>query len=328
MEFAAIYNQPVIDLGDKCDDESLRGIYSPSYPDELLERFLNDQFTRDAAIYAKQSEHTRASGSLLERALRTCGHEGLKEQARQILDLGSGAGNSVLPILEKFPHANLIASDLSPNMLLALKQNLLNANLLNRCTLMQLNAEEPDFKSASMDLVVGFAVLHHLFKPDKTILGCANILKDDGVAIFVEPFENGNYMLAQLYKQILGHQCASELDPKVKTVLSNRICFVTDRIGLDKSDPRFETYDDKWQFTRHGFQTFSRQAGFRDCLIMPVSQSATPFTEKTLFMLKRKTDLSEPLPTWALEIIGDFENTVSPEFLYELPNEATVIFMK
>jgi ubiquinone/menaquinone biosynthesis C-methylase UbiE len=59
-----------------------------------------------------------------------------------ILDLGSGAGNTVFPLLDLYPNATLIASDLSIPLLRALRRKQVAEYGQRDCRVMQLNAEE------------------------------------------------------------------------------------------------------------------------------------------------------------------------------------------
>lgn len=68
---------------------------------------------------------------------------------------------------------------------------------------MQLNAEELIFESGEIDLVVGGAILHHLFDPSKTLKEAYKVLKPGGYAIFYEPFEAGNQIVKLIFERIL-----------------------------------------------------------------------------------------------------------------------------
>src|SRR5439155_21417989 len=138
---------------------------------------------------------------LIETALQRIGLD--PRSINSVLDIGSGAGNSVLPILELCPHAFVVASDLSIELLALLKGAIEEQGHIERCALVQLNAEDLDFHAESFDLVVGAAILHHLFAPDETIRRCGTILKRGGFALFFEPFETGNLVLRMIYHSIL-----------------------------------------------------------------------------------------------------------------------------
>src|SRR5208337_3692469 len=123
--------------------------------------------------------------------------------APRILDLGSGGGNTVFALHELYPKARMIASDLSVPLLRILKANLERHHEAMSCSIVQMNAEEIVFRDDQMDLVVGGSILHHLFTPEKTLRECYRVLKPGGSAVFFEPFELGNQILALIFKQLI-----------------------------------------------------------------------------------------------------------------------------
>src|SRR5271157_5354433 len=121
----------------------------------------------------------------------------------RILDLGSGGGNTVFALLELYPKARMIASDLSVPLLRILKANLERHHEAMSCAIVQMNAEQIVFRDDQMDLVVGGSILHHLLTPEKTLRECYRVLKPGGSAVFFEPFELGNQILALIFKQLI-----------------------------------------------------------------------------------------------------------------------------
>jgi ubiquinone/menaquinone biosynthesis C-methylase UbiE len=325
-----LYKSPVVDLGDV--HEQFRGIYSPGYEASLVKQYMTGQFREDASTYVQRYQKTDYFENLLVNAFARVGLHQTQRTRLNILDIGSGAGNSVFPLLKLCPQSSVIASDLSAELLVLLKDFLQQQHLDEDCLLFQLNAEELNFADQTFDLVVGAATLHHLFQPEKTIEGCARILKTGGHAIFFEPFENGHALLRLAYQDILRDWRSNSLAEESRLFLTGRIQETELRQRRDKSHPEFATVDDKWFFTRQFFEEFAELHHFSDCIIYPlyplelVNQQFVLQTEINLRILLRKE--RGALPDWAWQIIERYDEAFSEDLKKELLLEGTVILAK
>lgn len=81
--------------------------------------------------------------------------------ARAMLDIGCGAGNFTLKILERLPNLDCTLIDLSANMLARATARVTPATLGSLRT-MQADVREVDLGEGSFDVIVAAAVLHHL----------------------------------------------------------------------------------------------------------------------------------------------------------------------
>jgi len=320
-----LYTKSLIDLGDKA--QNYNGIFSPNYEQGQIDKYIHRQFTKDAESYAKKYHKTNYFKNLICKALTTSNLEIDNQHTTSILDIGSGAGNSVLPLMELFPNSKIIASDLSVELLYILKGHLSEIKSQITCNLLQLNAEELDFHPDSFDMVVGAAILHHLFSPDKTISGCSKILKPGGCAIFFEPFENGNSIICSAYNQILKDERQKHLSMKIRNFLKNRIEFCNIRRGNDKSPKQFLKIDDKWMFTKTYFYNLAKKNNFSECIIYPIIEPSHAFEDKVKVHLKFIEAASE-FPEWAWEIIQEYDKIFSNDAKNDLIIEGTIIFKK
>lgn len=208
---------------------------------------------------------------------------------------------------------------------------------------MELNAEELDFFPQTFDLVIGSAVLHHLLNPGLTIEGCARILKPGGHAIFFEPFENGNAILARIYHAVISRRVT--ILSKVCRTISNRhggdlpkdvrsylTRFVHDsalRKGRDKSAPVFRKLDDKWCFTKRYFEGLSEKFGFSRCTIYSLHDTARQFEDQTEVNLRLGPGRTrDALPDWAWEIIRQFDSAFSEDLKADMLIEGCVILRR
>jgi ubiquinone/menaquinone biosynthesis C-methylase UbiE len=324
----ARYSRPVVDLGDR-GGEPLRGIFSPTYDEATIARYIHGQFRAQAQDYARKYAAVEYFYSLLSDALTKIGWEVPCRARLAILDIGSGAGNSIFPLLHLCPASFVLASDLSVELLLLLKTALMEQGLSHRVALLQLNAEELDFAAESFDVVVGAAVLHHLLSPDKTLLGCARILKRGGCAIFFEPFENGNAILGLIYNAILQQARAETLASDVRGFLQSLATDSAVRKGREKSLPIFQHCEDKWLFTKSYFEETASRARFSHCTIYPLHVTERQFEKQLEVNLRLGLGKTrEALPHWAWEIVQYYDNFFSTDLKNDLLIEGGIILQK
>jgi ubiquinone/menaquinone biosynthesis C-methylase UbiE len=319
-----LYTGSLEDLGSQ--NEQLKGILSPGYSSDLVSSYVQWQFLECAEELAARIESISYTRHLLATAMERIGWP--VAGPVRILDLGSGAGNTIIPLLELCPDAELLATDLSVKMLAVLRRMLAERGWLDRCTLMELNAESLDFLPESCDLVTGGAILHHLHRPDLCLEGCSRVLKKDGWAVFFEPFENGNGILAVAMERILDDPRAGELPPEI--VRHFRL-FKDDyhlRKGRDKSDPRFHLLDDKWCFTKSYFADALRGCDFRQCIIYPLHETRTQFQRQMETQLRLGAGRPpEDLPPWAWEMVRQYDR-FSEDMKADLLIEGCILLRK
>lgn len=130
-----------------------------------------------------------------------------------VVDVGAGTGHVAVKLARTNHSARVIAVDMSPRML---EQAALSAGA-NGCRLevVQNDMAPLPFSDASVDLVVGCAVLHHLPDPVSFMAEVRRILKPGSPCIFIgEPTPSGDRLIAVLkwpllaagrvYKRIVG----------------------------------------------------------------------------------------------------------------------------
>jgi tRNA (cmo5U34)-methyltransferase len=125
--------------------------------EEIRERFDND-VERFSNIETGQSATIDAPLSLAliaEAASRVC------PSASSLLDVGCGAGNYSLKILEKLPNLNVTLLDLSRPMLDRAVERVSRATS-GKVAAVQGDIRELQFPEASFDVICAAAVLHHL----------------------------------------------------------------------------------------------------------------------------------------------------------------------
>jgi ubiquinone/menaquinone biosynthesis C-methylase UbiE len=329
-----VVNGDLADLGDVAGPQ-LAGILMPRADLGAAKIGITGQFLEQAGTYHERYTNVLYFRRLIEQATRGR----LAAEPLLILDIGSGSGNSVLPCLELFQRANIVATDLSENLLAILRDHVAaDMAARARLTLVCIDATQADLIEGSVDLVIGAAILHHLIDPFACVRQACRALKPGGIAVFFEPFENGNAILRLAYEQILKREGTEpfppeqRLAPEVCNCLRMLIDDLRIRAGTDKSAPIFQRIDDKWLFTRSYFEMLAAELDV-SVVIEPLNQSDTPFYLQTQTYLRLALGLSpddaiQALPIWAWNVLRAIDATFSPELKRDLPIEARVVFTR
>jgi ubiquinone/menaquinone biosynthesis C-methylase UbiE len=342
---------PLHDLGEF--NPNWQGIYSPLYDETFIRKYIHDQFLENSTTYVERYQNFSRWANYLKLAQRFFSFN--SEDDLRILDIGSGSGNTVFPLMDCYPNAQIVASDLSIPLLKALKDHYEEHYPSKTCFIVQLNAEDMIFEPESIDLIVGGAILHHLFDPYKTLVECYKTLKPGGIAVFYEPFEIGNQIVSIIFEQLLilddKYSTSNSPDdslwtrnlfrknPPVKPVPTLPLevknffqswCFdLKARQGMDKSDPKFQSMDDKWLFTRQYFEEMKKAIGFQELIIFPIKDVQNLFFEQINVYLELVfgTGISL-LPEWANAQIHTFDDHFSHHLRQDLMTEGGILFRK
>src|SRR5262245_56044853 len=65
-----LFNKPVFDLG-AAGNETLRGIFSPSYDTQIVDHYLHTQFRESASVYAEKYAGVELFTGLLSQAFES-----------------------------------------------------------------------------------------------------------------------------------------------------------------------------------------------------------------------------------------------------------------
>lgn len=321
------FKRPLKDVS-ALGDPRFAEIYSPLYDADEVKRYMSSYYESQEGALGQDAKInlTDYYRGLLEEALERSGGPGAAGAAPAILEIGCGFGSATFPLLDLYPEATLIASEFSLAMLHILKGKLEASGQQGRCALLQLNAEEMDFCDGSFDLVVGAAVLHHLFHPEKVLEGCARILKPGGRAIFFEPFESGFDVVSLVYESALHDPRSFLIDPKKRRYLQHCVSYWRGMRSADKASSFFSGADDKWLFPSSFFEQHARAASFRRCEMYGLDKSARPF--EALIRTHLAGNNVKGMPRWFWRIVDRHENAFSDELKKTLFTEGCVILQK
>jgi SAM-dependent methyltransferase len=105
---------------------------------------------------------------------------------RRILDLGSGTGTGAFALLERFDQADVIALDLSAEMLHRLSSKARVLGVADRIRTVQADLDTAWPAIDAVDLVWASSSLHHMADPDRVLAGVFATLRPGGLLVVAE----------------------------------------------------------------------------------------------------------------------------------------------
>jgi ubiquinone/menaquinone biosynthesis C-methylase UbiE len=251
-----------------------------------------------------------------------------------VIDLASGFGNTVIPLLRDFPSCRVVASDLSESILRILLREAGKEDLGERVQAVVCDAQDTRlWAPESADLVVGGAALHHMIDPSLTISAALAALKPGGTAMFMEPMEIGHAILRLALEEILllpAMTETSDYEPAAghfRVLIKDIDARTHHSIGGDHGPWR--TLDDKWVFPRSYLEEIANRFGCK-VAVLPLDPGTTPFTTKAVQSLELYGGLKagENLPREAIDVLNRYDAAFSPSGRADIPIEAAITFTK
>lgn len=247
------------------------------------------------------------------------------------LDIGSGSGCSVLATAKLLPNANIIASDISPQLLNILGSYIANNDdIKDRIKSYCFDLHVPFFKANCFDLVIGTAILHHLIDPYEALKNIAISLKVGGKIALVEPLESGHLVLSIIYDQVLdvlknlGHE-----NGVLAQLMHAMRLDIQARLGVPKVQSWTAFLDDKWVFNPDYLNTLSRQLHMSRVEIFPNSKNVTNVFESAFRSLINDSGNGHlELPPEVIAVVREFDKDISLELKKSLCPTGIIIFTK
>lgn len=323
MNAAAVFAEPLVDLA--AQNPAFAGIHTPESALGAAKVGVTEQFLERAEEYHRKYLDLDYWRFLLGNALKVIGE---MPEPETIVDIGSGSGNSVIPLADRFPRADIVATDISPQLLAILRDFLWRRPDSERFALVCVDATSAAFRASVADLAVGAAILHHVLDPARVIASCFRALKPGGWAIFFEPFEAGNAILKLTYQRILAQASPAEKKIAAMRFLERMVTDYTVR-QRPKSDPIFRDLDDKWLFTRTYFERVKAEQGWSELITYGLNVCATPLRNQATVQLKLGLQAAaDALPEWAWAVIDEMDAGISDDLKQEWVQEGAVLFRK
>lgn len=321
-DFQSMFVHPLLDLGE-AEDPAFRGVLSPRPEVGAKREGVNDAFLGQAEDYYKKYQGFDYWRSLIAAAARRVG----ANDPRLIVEFGCGFGNSTLPMLDLFPHATIVATDISPNLLSILHRLLESRGMTDRCIAVAMDAHKPYIVPDIADFVLGSAILHHLSEPGQFVAEAMRVLKPGGSAVFFEPFEAGLAILRQACQEVVAEAARIKYKGPFVDFAANIARMLEPQVL--RRVPNWRDLDDKWAFPRSVLQSIA-DATNTDLIVYPIHDNKAQFRRHFTYMIEAYGGLKrEDVPNWAWAPFDRFDNeTFSPEMLTDLPIEGCVIFRK
>lgn len=293
---------------------------------EWVANGVTDQFLAEASTYHERYFATPYWTYHLGAALKQAGVD--LQTSPCVLDVGSGSGNTVLPLLEIMPNSRIIATDISPDLLYILnrighEQRLPEGRLECLC----FDLHKDFFRPGSFDLIVGGAILHHIKEPAAALENILRWLKHGGCAVLFEPFEYGAHLVCAIFQILIDEARHQTYDPHFVQVLRAIKVDAEHRFGMGRLKPWTAQLDDKWLFTREYLEQVCEIHGCR-AEILPMNISQTYFLATLNAYLNVSGYGDVIVPEWAKEIVDLFDRGIAPPIKEKLFTEGTVIIRK
>ncbi|MGP0091068.1 MAG: class I SAM-dependent methyltransferase [Xanthobacteraceae bacterium] len=318
-----LFKFPLIDLGE-VEAGAFAGVVSPAPEVGALREGVDAQFLADAEAYYAKYQSFDYWRKLIAQVTDQIG----LEPPSQIVEFGCGFGNSTLPLLDLFPQAKVIASDISPNLLAILNRLLTARGLRDRCIAVAMDAQKDFIKPGCADLVIGSAILHHLADPSLFVARAFEILRPGGAAVFFEPLEGG-YAILRLICQEVAREAKRRGERGSAITMARRVAASLEPQIFRQALPGWSNVNDKWAFPRSVLDGLAKSVGAQ-LTIYPLHDNVGQFRRAFAYMLETygKSKIAE-LPQWAWDIFDRYDTlSFSPEMLTDLALEGCAVFRK
>src|SRR5688572_3636295 len=301
---ASLFTEPLDDLGD--EHPALRGILTPRSARGMKPTGVTAQFLENADEYHRRYANVAHFHALIDDAL---GRLDPPIEPRIILDIGSGSGNSVIPLLDRFPDAFVVATDISPQLLAILRDHIIaRPAYRERIALVCMDASQAPYQRNAFDLAIGAAILHHILEPDRVIDSCEHALRPGGVAVFFEPFEIGHVILDFALREIVAEADRRGEDSAGIAMLRRLHVDYDARRRARANSDALQELDDKWMFSRAFFESFAVHGAWSECRVNAIHNADSPLVDQVRSQLALLEVDADALPDWAWKTLSRYES--------------------
>jgi ubiquinone/menaquinone biosynthesis C-methylase UbiE len=287
---------------------------------------VTEQFIENADVYHQRYFNSASGRSILDIGLRVGNVD--RSRRMDVLDIGSGSGNSVFAALDSLPNANIVATDISPTLLkilLDISKRVGSARLSTYCFDVH---KSSFFAEASFDLVIGNSVLHHMLDPKAVLANVTAWCNRRGSILLFEPLEAGAHLLAMVY-----HTLIDEFDDAAPPELIGHFrAMITDynaRFGIPNVKPWTQYLDDKWFFSKDYFRSLGSELGFEVVAVEPTRADVTSLIEVEVMGTIRASGHDDlPIPAKLPQLLKDFDAGISETLKRNLVPFAAIVLRK
>jgi 2-polyprenyl-3-methyl-5-hydroxy-6-metoxy-1,4-benzoquinol methylase len=211
------------------------------------------------------------------------------------IEIGAGTGGFTVAFLTNCAPARLVVTDVSPKMLRICRERLSRCGLLekNNVLFATYGTTELCFSDDAFDTCMGTSVLHHITDVRSFLVDLARMLKNSGIAFFIEPNLRFHQALAATLADIVAYLLSTDAKPEDVDIarMCNWIAEIRCNI-LHRGDLEFlATREDKHMFIGDEIETLALEAGFKtaDALVF----GPDPLGETTLRVYLAQCEISK-----------------------------------
>jgi SAM-dependent methyltransferase len=327
MNAQDFFESSLVDLGST--DAKYANVFAPESEIGKEKVGVSDFLLSRAEEYFDRFQHFGYTWELLQRAIRTFP----SAPSGVAVDIGSGFGNTVIPLLENYPDLSIIATDISPDLLAILRREAGKRGLQDRCITVAMDSHLDCFRPGVADAAFGCAVLHHLIDPIAAVGNVLKALRPGGRAVFFEPFQAGFALCRIAYEEILAEARRRNVSgPAFRFLndLSRDIYVRTHQRVLPDTGIEWRQLDDKWLFSRKHFERLANALNISAMTVEQIADSDGLFTRHTQVSLREYGGIDpNDLPSWGWDVLRRFdEEHCSPELKQELILEGIVTLVR
>lgn len=258
-----------------------------------------------------------------------------------VLEIGAGTGHLTAALLssEFGPHRHVIVSDLSDEMLVVNHREYPPENddvSYARCNVRHLPARDE-----SVDLVVGFDVLHHVLDYEQALAEIARVLRPGGVCAVKEPHQDAYRWTAFLCRTLLAidrhWNPFRGLTRADRTRLWSWRCHILAMLDAAEAGDLevLSRWDDKYMFAPDVLEAAAARAGFarfEECNVLRRTRSS--FTSHAEFYAPMYIDwlssigLSARGLAWAEPLFTDLDYCIGDAILATWPMNTVFLFWR
>jgi SAM-dependent methyltransferase len=290
---------------------------------------LASQFIENAETYHQRYFERLDFVDLVARCLTLAGID--RDAPLRVQDIGSGGGSSVFAACRLLPHAEIFATDISPQLLRLLGTFVESRDeLRGRVRPFCFDLHQRFFRAGSFDLVLGAAILHHLLDPRAALANVADSLKPGGKLILVEPLEAGSLVMAMVYARVLETLAASgDTDGPLARLMKAQRFDIQSRLGTPAPKAWTALLDDKWIFDELYLMELAKELGLSKVEIHPAQHDLSHVYEMAFrSVLADSGNAALPISDPVRDAVREFDRSIAPDLKSHRCPTGIVVFTK
>ena len=182
----------------------------------------------------------------------------------KLLEIGAGTGLLTWGLLHQSDFREIYVTDISSKFLKHI-HDVIEPGAKNAARYLLCDANNIQFRDGLFDVVVGNSVLHHFLDYRNCLRASRRALKEDGVAIFLEPTIQGKVWIAQMADLMLRIDAAFDMklfNQEEGARINHLINHQTKEKILQAAPEKRAAMEDKYIFNKNEMPRIAEEAGF------------------------------------------------------------------